>query len=84
MDMIASQGDDVPILVSPFTTHHTMELIHSFTPKLNVHDEGRVNAATEHYEKYIDYDLLLSRTGNILRSERTSAWRKEEVGRFMN
>lgn len=72
MDMITSQGDDVPILVSPFTTHHTMELIHSFTPKLNVHDEGRVNAATEHYEKYIDYDLLLSRTGNILRSERTA------------
>lgn len=71
MDMI-NYHEDVPILVSPFTTHHTMELIHSFTPKLNVHDEGRTLAAMEHYEKYINYDLLLSRTGNAMSSERTA------------
>jgi len=71
MDMIDGHGNDVPILVSPHTTHQTMEMIHNFTPKLNVHDKSRVHAATEHYEKYIDYDLLLSRTGNSLSSCRS-------------
>ena len=67
--MIRVQEEEVPILHSPHTTHHTMELIHRFTPKLNVSDKGRVVNAIKHYEKYIDYDLLLSRTGNILESE---------------
>ena len=68
-DMIRVQEEEVPILYSPHTTHHTMELIHRYTPKLNVSDKGRVVNAIKHYEKYIDYDLLLSRTGNILESE---------------
>lgn len=69
-DMIDVHADEVPILVSPHTTHRTMEIIHSYTPKLNVHDKSRVIAAVDHYEKYIDYDLLLSRTGNSLVSAR--------------
>ena len=72
-DMIEADDEDVPILLSPLTTHHTMEAIHSFTPKLNVHDKGRVLAAVDHYEQYIDFDLLLSRTGHPLSSKRTAA-----------
>jgi phosphate acetyltransferase len=71
-DMIDVHVDEVPILVSRHTTHRTMEIIHSYTPKLNVHDKSRVVAAIDHYEKYIDYDLLLSRTGNSLISKRTA------------
>jgi dethiobiotin synthetase len=72
-DMITNYKDvDVPILFSPFTTHNTMEKIHSYTPKLNIHDGARVDAAVSHYEEYIDYDLLLSRTGNALVSQRTA------------
>jgi dethiobiotin synthetase len=62
-DMIDYQDEDVPILCSPYATHHTMEMIHSYTPKLNIHDTGRVDAAVYHYEQYIDFDLLLSQTG---------------------
>ena len=69
-DMIDVHEEEVPILVSNHTTHQTMEAIHSYTPKLNVHDKSRVMAAVNHYEKYIDYDLLLSRTGNSLVSKR--------------
>ena len=36
-----------------------MEEIHKFTPKLNSEDEGRVSVAVEHYEPYINFDLLL-------------------------
>mmetsp|Transcript_3691 Transcript_3691/g.7063 ORF Transcript_3691/g.7063 Transcript_3691/m.7063 type:complete len:458 (+) Transcript_3691:255-1628(+) len=70
-DMIEVHDEEVPILLSPFTTHHTMECIHAYTPKLNIHDKSRVIAAVNHYEKYINYDLLLSRTGNSLVSKRT-------------
>mmetsp|Transcript_11221 Transcript_11221/g.16990 ORF Transcript_11221/g.16990 Transcript_11221/m.16990 type:complete len:486 (-) Transcript_11221:124-1581(-) len=72
-DMIDFQDDDVPILLSPHTTHHTMEMIHSYTPKLNIYDMGRVDAAVHHYEKYIDYDMLLSQTGNALCSQRAAS-----------
>ncbi len=68
-DMIEVHVDEVPILLSQNTTHRTMEIIHSYTPKLNVHDKSRVLAAVDHYERYIDYDLLLGRTGNSLVSK---------------
>jgi len=64
LDMVMAQDKDVPVIVCPYTTDQAMDMIQSMTPKLNISDEVRVNAATEHYEKYIDYDLLLSRTGN--------------------
>lgn len=72
-DMIDYHGQDAPILRSPYTTHTTMEKIHSYTPKLNVHDTSRVDAAVDHYEKYIDFDLILKQTGNALFSERDSS-----------
>ena len=72
-DMIVYHGQDAPILTSPYTTHHTMEMIHKFTPKLNIHDAGRVDAAVKHYEQYIDFDALLSRTGNLLVSQKAKS-----------
>ena len=65
MDMIKSQEIvDVPILFCPHTTHHAMEMIHTMTPKLNSSDVERVKAAVAHYEKNINFDMLLRRTGN--------------------
>ena len=49
-----------------------MDRIHKFTPKLNNDDAGRLNAAVDHYEPFINYDLLLSRTGNLAHSSTTS------------
>eukprot|EP00560_Eucampia_antarctica_P008542 CAMPEP_0197824654 /NCGR_PEP_ID=MMETSP1437-20131217/1879_1 /TAXON_ID=49252 ORGANISM="Eucampia antarctica, Strain CCMP1452" /NCGR_SAMPLE_ID=MMETSP1437 /ASSEMBLY_ACC=CAM_ASM_001096 /LENGTH=453 /DNA_ID=CAMNT_0043424373 /DNA_START=235 /DNA_END=1596 /DNA_ORIENTATION=- len=68
MEMLQGLDDDVPVLIAPHTSHHTMEMIYNFTPKLNVHDTTRVNAAVNHYERYIDYDLLLKQTGNPIQS----------------
>jgi BioD-like phosphotransacetylase family protein len=53
-----------PILVVPCTTREAMEQIHSYTPKLNVDDSTRVDSTVQHYEPYIDFELLLQRTGN--------------------
>ena len=39
--------------------------IRTMTPKFNADDERRVSRATEHYEPYIDFDLLLERTSTL-------------------
>lgn len=71
LDMIQSaQGDDeVPILPCPHNTTVAMEMIRKLTPKLNSSDVGRLNAAVEHYEAFIDYEMLLNRTRNIANTE---------------
>jgi hypothetical protein len=51
-----------PIMVVGFSTYDTMSRIHSYTPKLNIHDTERVVAAIDHYEPYIDFDELMRRT----------------------
>jgi len=56
---------DPPILVVPQAPQKVMEEINSFTPKLNAFDTSRVGTAVEHYESYIDFDLLLQKTGNV-------------------
>ena len=38
-----------------------MQMIHDFTPKLNIDDKNRVRKAVEHYEPYIDFEQLLDR-----------------------
>ena len=63
IDMMELDGAP-PILVVPFTTREAMAMIHSYTPKLNVDDRTRVDSTVRHYEPYIDFDLLLERTGN--------------------
>lgn len=71
-DLIVSveqeHGDDdggVPIMTCEFSTYKAIEMIHNCTPMLNSEDVGRVNAAVEHYARYINFDVLLRRTGHI-------------------
>mmetsp|Transcript_7919 Transcript_7919/g.17011 ORF Transcript_7919/g.17011 Transcript_7919/m.17011 type:complete len:456 (+) Transcript_7919:206-1573(+) len=55
-------GDGPSIMFVEGTTHAAMTKIHGFTPKLNIDDTSRVSVAVDHYEQYIDFDLLLERT----------------------
>mmetsp|Transcript_23449 Transcript_23449/g.65094 ORF Transcript_23449/g.65094 Transcript_23449/m.65094 type:complete len:456 (-) Transcript_23449:1329-2696(-) len=55
-------GDGPSIMFVEGTTHAAMTKIHGFTPKLNIDDRSRVSVAVDHYEPYIDFDLLLERT----------------------
>lgn len=57
-----NNGDGPCIMAVEGTTHAAMTKIHNFTPKLNIDDTGRVAVAVDHYEPYIDFDLLLHRT----------------------
>jgi BioD-like phosphotransacetylase family protein len=52
-----------PVLLVKHSTHKVMEMIHRYTPKLNFEDSHRANKAVEHYERYIDFELLLERVG---------------------
>jgi hypothetical protein len=55
-----------PILVaSGHSPAEAAKLIRTMTPKFNANDERRVSRATEHYEPYIDFDLLLERTSSV-------------------
>ena len=69
---IESSPINIPILQCSVTTHQAMEKIHKMTPKLNIDDKGRTLSAMEHYEQFIDFDLLLERTGNPLESQRAA------------
>jgi len=53
--------DGAPVMVVGYSTHEAMQMIHDFTPKLNIDDKNRVMKAVEHYEPYIDFDQLLQR-----------------------
>ena len=59
-----NDDDDVgpSIMIVDGTTHETVTKILKYTPKLNIDDTSRVSVAVDHYEKYIDFDKLLSRT----------------------
>jgi len=48
--------------VSNYSTVDTLGMIQELTPKLNADDCNRVTKAIEHYEPFINFDLLLSRT----------------------
>lgn len=64
LDMIEQTESAPPIMRSPYSCREAMEMIHSYTPKLNMADSDRVSTTVKHYEQYIDFDLLLERTGN--------------------
>jgi BioD-like phosphotransacetylase family protein len=57
------QQSQPPVLVTPHPMRQAMESIHNYTPKLNFEDGHRVNVAVDHYEPYINFDLLLERVG---------------------
>lgn len=78
MEIVTSMAADAPpVLMVPTATHQVMEAIHSYTPKLNFEDAGRVGVAVEHYEPYINFDLLLSEPDGASMTETT---KEEEVG----
>jgi hypothetical protein len=52
-----------PILITPHPTNQAMEWILNYTPKLNFEDGHRVDIAVQHYEPYINFDVLLDRVG---------------------
>lgn len=65
MDIIQGMDDDAPpVLLAPHPTSKVMGMIHGYTPKLNFEDSRRADTAVDHYEKYIDFDLLLERSGH--------------------
>ena len=53
-----------PMLICKEGTRYVMERILAYTPKHNNQDTHRLEIAVNHYEPYIDFDLLLERTGN--------------------
>lgn len=50
-----------PVLLTQQRTDTVMQGIYQYTPKLNGEDLHRVTRAIEHYQPYIDFDLLLER-----------------------
>jgi phosphate acetyltransferase len=50
-----------PVLLTPQRTDAVMQGIYQYTPKLNWEDPHRVARAVEHYQPYINFDLLLER-----------------------
>ena len=50
-----------PVLLVQEATAQVMNELHRYTPKLNFEDNHRVETAISHYEKYIDFPLLLER-----------------------
>jgi BioD-like phosphotransacetylase family protein len=50
-----------PVVLTGETTDSCLLKLYNYTPKLNIQDTYRVATAIEHYEKYIDFDLLLDR-----------------------
>mmetsp|Transcript_28292 Transcript_28292/g.60301 ORF Transcript_28292/g.60301 Transcript_28292/m.60301 type:complete len:413 (-) Transcript_28292:203-1441(-) len=56
--------EGAPVMVVGYSTHQAMQMIHDYTPKLNIDDKNRVGKAVEHYEPYIDFDLLLDRASS--------------------
>ncbi|KAL7451285.1 hypothetical protein ACHAWC_003120, partial [Mediolabrus comicus] len=66
-DMIRDAGPAGPpvLLASGYSPADAAKQIRTMTPKFNANDERRVTRATEHYEPYIDFDLLLDRTSSV-------------------
>jgi BioD-like phosphotransacetylase family protein len=72
MDIIQGMNNSdssPPVLLAPYPTNKVMDMIHDFTPKLNFEDASRAETAVNHYEPYIDFDLLLERTGHSIKQE---------------
>mmetsp|Transcript_4769 Transcript_4769/g.9439 ORF Transcript_4769/g.9439 Transcript_4769/m.9439 type:complete len:568 (+) Transcript_4769:159-1862(+) len=63
-EMIEDAGPSGPpvLIASGYSPAEAAKEIRTMTPKFNANDERRVTRATEHYEPYIDFDLLLERT----------------------
>jgi BioD-like phosphotransacetylase family protein len=65
LDIVTSMESAPPVLLAPQPTRTVMEGIYNYTPKLNMADNSRVATTVAHYERYIDFDLLLERVGRV-------------------
>ena len=66
-EMIMDAGPAGPpvLVASGCSPADAAKQIRTMTPKFNANDERRVSRAVEHYEPYIDFDLLLERTSSV-------------------
>jgi dethiobiotin synthetase len=60
-DFVTTMPKAPPVLITPFQTDESLELMYGYTAKLNAEDRHRVDAAIHHYEPHIDFDLLMER-----------------------
>jgi len=62
LEIVTNLPDSAPpVLLAHKPTDQVMQGLYSYTPKLNAEDGNRVDKAVQHYEPYIDFDLLLER-----------------------
>lgn len=62
LEIVTSLPDSAPpVLMTATRTDNVMQCIYQYTPKLNTEDFNRVDTAVQHYQPYIDFDLLLER-----------------------
>ena len=66
-EMIKDTGSAGPavLVASGCSPAEAAKQIRTMTPKFNASDARRVSRATEHYEPYIDFDLLLEQTSSV-------------------
>eukprot|EP00571_Detonula_confervacea_P017067 CAMPEP_0172309256 /NCGR_PEP_ID=MMETSP1058-20130122/9606_1 /TAXON_ID=83371 /ORGANISM="Detonula confervacea, Strain CCMP 353" /LENGTH=513 /DNA_ID=CAMNT_0013021851 /DNA_START=1 /DNA_END=1542 /DNA_ORIENTATION=- len=66
-EMIKDTGSAGPavLVASGYSPAEAAKQIRTMTPKFNASDARRVSRATEHYEPYIDFDLLLEQTSSV-------------------
>lgn len=50
---------DAPVIITPYGTIDALDSIKSYTPKQNIGDQARLQAAIDHYEPQIDFETLL-------------------------
>lgn len=61
-EIVTNLPESAPaVIMTNKPTDHVMHGLYNYTPKLNSEDENRVEKAVQHYEPYIDFDLLLER-----------------------
>jgi hypothetical protein len=65
-EMIVDGGPSGPpvLVASGISPAEAARRIRTMTPKFNPSDERRVSRAAEHYEPYIDFELLMRRTSS--------------------
>ena len=63
LEIVAALPNSPPVLMTPHSTDETLKRMYAYTPKLNQEDPRRVATAIEHYEPYIDFELLMERIG---------------------
>ena len=62
LEIVTNLPDSAPpVIMTNKPTDAVMQGLYDFTPKLNNEDGNRVDKAVEHYEPYINFELLLDR-----------------------